>query len=44
MRGVEKLVSVRRLYHSVVIDVCLSFNEAVVIFATYFRILLVKLN
>jgi hypothetical protein len=44
MRGVEKLASVRRLYRTVVIDVFLFFYEAVVFSATYFRIMLVKLN
>jgi hypothetical protein len=44
MRGVEKLASVRRLYQTVVIVVCLFFYEAVVFSATYFRILFVKLN
>jgi hypothetical protein len=35
MRGVEKLASVRRLYRTVVIKVCLFFYEAVVFSATY---------
>ncbi len=43
MRGVEKLASVRRLYQTVAIDVCLFFYEAVVISATYFRFRFVKL-
>ncbi len=44
MRGVEKLPSVRRLYRTVVIDVCLFFYEAVVFSSTYFRFLFVMLN
>jgi hypothetical protein len=44
MKGVEKLASVRRLYQPVAIDVCLSFCEAVVFSATYFRFLFVELN
>jgi hypothetical protein len=43
MRGVEKLASVRRLYQTVAIDVCLFFYEAVVLSATYFRFRFVKL-
>ncbi len=34
MRGFEKLASVRRLYQTVAIDVCLFFYEAVVFSAT----------
>jgi hypothetical protein len=42
MRGVEKLASVRRLYRTVAIDVCLFFYEAIVFSETYFRFLLCK--
>jgi hypothetical protein len=44
MRGVEKLASVRRLYRTVAIDVCLFFYKADVFSATYFRFLFVELN
>ncbi len=44
MRGVEKLANVRRLYRTLVIDVCFFFYEAVVFSATYFCFLFVKLN
>ena len=41
--GVEKLASVRSLYRTMAIDVCLFFYEAVVFSATYFRFRFVKL-
>jgi hypothetical protein len=44
MSGVGSLSTDRIRHRTVVIDVCLLFNGAVVFFATYFRILLVKLN
>ncbi len=37
MRGVEKLVSVRRCYRTVAFDVCLHFNFVVVFSPTNFR-------
>jgi hypothetical protein len=44
MRGVGSLATERIGYRTVVIDVCLFFYGPVVISATYFRFLLVKLN
>jgi hypothetical protein len=42
MRGVGKLVSVRRWFRTVAIDVCLLLNVAVVFSSKYFRFLFVK--
>ena len=44
MRGVRRLATDRIGYGTMVMDVCLHFNGPVVLFATYFRFLLVKLN
>ena len=41
-RGVEKLASVRRLFRTVAIAVCLLFNVAVIFSSKYFRFLFVK--
>jgi hypothetical protein len=43
MRGVGKLISVRRWFGTVAIDVCLLFNVAVNFSSKYFRFLFVNL-
>jgi hypothetical protein len=45
MRGVVKLANVRRWFRTVVINVCLLFDAAAVVFtSTYFRFLLSYLD
>jgi hypothetical protein len=44
MRGVEKLASVRRWFRTVAINVCLTFNVAIVFSSKYFRFLFVQVS